>query len=572
MVAPHVPPTVFDTAAYGGMCSSADPRATAAGVQILLRGGNAIDAAIATAFALTVHEPAMSHLGGQGNMVVYMSDSLETTAIDFNACAPAAAHAGMYKWTPGPTQGGYRFVTEGDLNSTGPLAVAIPGNVCGWLTAHQRWGVMPLSEVVGPAVHDARHGSVLTARMAAFIAEHRARLVRYPESAAAFLHPDGRCKRQGDVLIQPHLADTIASIGDEGYASFYNGAIAAALAEEVGGAGGILSRADLACYPEALLWVRKPDRVDFKGYRVAGATPSSNALLLNLLAILDGLDFQHTSPLSSDQLHLLVEAMKLAFAERSMHIGDHTQVNVPLAGLLNPDYAAHRRAMIDRSRPSFPGPGDPWAYQDEQPSPDKLLCTAPTTPGVFTGTTHHSHVDRWGNMVSLTQSLGDPFGSCVMVPGYGILLNNAMKLFDPRSGPRPAGINPYRRPIAPWPTLVLKDNTAVMALGSASGSRIPNALAQILVNVLGHGMGLQDAVNLPRVHWSGDELEAESDLPAQTKSELAGLGHEVQYRHANSPWFGGVHAVSRDPLSGRCFGAADPRRAGAVAGITLPGG
>ncbi len=560
---------VLDAAAYDGMCSSSDPRATAAGVQTLRRGGNAVDSAVATAFALAVHEPAMSHLGGQGNMVVHLAEAQETTAIDFYACAPGSARPGMYEWIPGPTQGDYRFHTVDDLNTTGALSVAIPGNVCGWVTAHRRWGALPLSEVVAPAVHDARHGSAATARTAAFIEESRDRLLRHPETAAAFLHPDGSAKREGDLLFQPHLADTIESIGKEGEEPFYRGAIAAAVVEHVQDAGGIVTLADMARYPDDLMWVREPDWVDFKGYRIAGSTPASSALLFNLLAILDGLDLRGLAPLSSDQLHLVIEAMKLAFAERSMHIGDHTQVNVPLAGLSSRAYAARRRALIDPSRPSFPGPGDPWDYQDERPCPDKILPPAPSAPGAIVGTTHHSHVDRWGNLVSISQSLGDAFGSCVTVPGYGIILNNAMKLFDPRPGPRPAGISPYRRPMAPWPTLVLdKGGAAVLALGSPSGTRIPNAITQVLVNVLEHDLGLQEAVNLPRVHWSGDELEAEADLPEQTKAELARLGHEVQYRNAKSPWFGAVQAVARDPDSGLCFGAADPRRAGAVAGVT----
>lgn len=559
---------VVDAASPHGMSSSSDPRATAAGVQLLERGGNAVDAAIATAFALAVHEPAMSHLGGQGNLLVHEAETQETTAIDFYACAPGAAHAGMYTWIPGPTQGAYRFSTEGDRNTTGALAVAIPGNVCGWVTAHSRWGRLPLTDVVAPAVQDARRGSAATARTAAFIEESRDRLVQHPETAAAFLHPDGSPKREGEVLFQPHLAETIESIGREGWQSFYRGPIAAAIVAHVQASGGILSSDDLARYPDDLMWVREPDWLDFKGYRVAGATPASSALLFNLLAILDGIDLRALAALSAQQLHLLVEAMKLAFAERSMHIGDHTQVNVPLAGLSSAEYAAQRRALIDPSAPSWPGPGDPWAWQDDQPDPDKLLCTAPRTPGVMVGTTHHSHVDRWGNMVSLSQSLGDAFGSCVTVPGHGIVLNNAMKLFDPRPGARPAGISPYRRPMAPWPTLLLDEGRAVLALGSPSGTRIPNAITQVLVNVLEHDMGLQEAVDLPRVHWSGDELEAESDLPEQTKADLAALGHDVEYRNARSPWFGAVQAVARDPESGLCFGAADPRRAGAVAGAT----
>jgi gamma-glutamyltranspeptidase / glutathione hydrolase len=561
----------IDVTAGDGMCSSSDPRATAAGIQMLLRGGNAVDAAIATAFALAVHEPAMSHLGGQGNMLVHLAEPATTTAIDFYACAPGAARPEMYEWAPSPTQGGYRFHTRDELNTVGHLAIAVPGNICGWVTAHQRWGRLPLRDVVAPAVTDAARGSVATARTAAFISEHQDRLARFRETAAAFLHPDGTPRAAGDLIVQPHLAATIEAIGDGGLDVFYTGALAEAIVEHVRSAGGVLSRDDLARYPERLMWIREPDWVDFHGHRIAGATPASSALLFNLLAILDGADLAAARPQSAEQLHLLIEAMKLAFAERGRHIGDHTQVNVPLEGLCDPGYAAARRALIDPLRPSFPGPGDPWAYQQRPPDPDKLTVAAPTDPAPMIGTTHHSHVDQWGNAVSLSQSLGDAFGSCVTVPGTGVLLNNAMKLFDPRPGPRPAGIAPYRRPLAPWPTLVFKDGRAVLALGSPSGTRIPNAIAQVLVNVLVHGLGLQAAVNLPRVHWSGDELEAESDLPEQAQTGLAELGHQVQYRNARSPWFGAVQAVARDPETGVCRGAADPRRQGAVSGVFLSG-
>lgn len=558
-----------DLTARGGVCSSSDPRATAAGVQTLLRGGNAVDAAIATAFALAVHEPAMSHLGGQGNLVLHLADRRETVALDFYACAPGAARPDMYEWIDSPTQGGYRFNTRDDLNTVGPLSVAIPGNVCGWVTAQRRWGSLPLSEVVAPAVRDAAAGSAATARTAAFIAEHRDRLSRFPETATSFLRADGSPLREGEVIVQPHLAATIEAIGRHGHETFYRGELADTIVDHVRSGGGILTREDLSRYPDELLWVREPDWVDFKGYRIAGATPASNALLFNLLGILDGLDLDGASPLAPRHLHLLIEAMKLAFAERSLHIGDHTQVNVPLAGLSSPAYTELRRALIDRDRPSFPGPGDPWAHQELPPDPGKLTATAPATPAPMIGTTHHSHVDRFGNFVSISQSLGDAFGSGITVPGTGVILGNAMKLFDPRPGPRPAGIRPYRRPMAPWPTLVVKDGHAVLALGSPSGTRIPNAIAQVLVNVLGRGMGLQAAVDLPRVHWSGDELEAESDLPQQTKDGLARFGHTVQYRGARSPWFGAVQIVARDPGTGVCRGAADPRRAGAAAGATF---
>ncbi|MGH3327013.1 MAG: gamma-glutamyltransferase [Streptomycetales bacterium] len=567
----HASGGTHDTTCYGGLSSSSHPRATAAGADMLMRGGNAVDAAIATAFALAVCEPAMSHLGGQGNMLVHLAAERRTVALDFYACAPGAARPEMYRWLESPTQGDYRFWTEGDRNTTGALAVGIPGNVCGWVTAHQRWGSLPLPVVVAPAARAAREGVPLTSRMTAFVAEYRDALTRFPGTAGLFLRRDGEPKRESEIIVQPQLADTIELIGADGYESFYGGEIARAIVAHLGADGGVLSRDDLARYPEKLMWVREPDRVSFKGHTILGATPSSSALLLHLLKLLDGIDFRGFAPLSADQLHLLIEAMKLAFADRLLHIGDHTQVNVPLEGLLSAEYAARRRALIRHDRASSFRPGDPWTYQRARPDTTKLTATTGEAPGHECGTTHHSHVDRNGNFVSLTQSLGDPFGSGITVPGYGFLLNNAMKLFDPRPGDRPAGISPYRRPLTPWPTLVCEGETAVLALGSPSGTRIPNTLAQALVNVLDHGMGLQAATDLPRVHWSGHEFEAESDLPEPVKRELAARGHDVQYRAAGSPWFGAVQAVGRDPRSGLCHGAADARREGAVAGVTMAG-
>lgn len=563
---------IHDVTAYGGMSSSSHPLATAAGLDMLTRGGNAVDAAIATAFSLAVCEPAMSHLGGQGNMLVRMVDEPETVAMDFYACAPESASPDMYRWIDSPTQGDYRFWTEGDRNTTGALSVCIPGNVCGWVSAHRRWGRLPLTVVVKPAAAYAREGVPLTSRMAAFVAESRDRLAAFPASAALFLRKDGSPKGTGEVITQPDLADTIELIAVEGYEVFYQGRLAEAIIEQVRAGGGVLSRSDLERYPSELMWVRTPERVGYKGLTVEGATPSSNALLLHLLGLVDGLDLRSLEPMSTEKVHLLVEAMKLAFAERAFHIGDHTQVNVPLEGLLNPEYIRQRLALIRPDRASYPEAGNPWLFQETAPDETKVtggqLHDSATEAGC---TTHHSHVDRWGNFVSLTQSLGDAFGSALMVEGHGFFLNNAMKLFDPRPTAAVAGIAPFKRPLTPWPTLVVDGNEPVMAIGSPSGTRIPNAITQVLINVVEHGLGLQAAVNLPRVHWSGHEFEAERNLPEGTQVGLKGLGHDIQYRNSLSPWFGAVQVTAREPRSGLCSGAADPRRQGAVAGVSLFG-
>ena len=560
---------VHDVTAYGGMSSTSHPLATAAGTEMLMWGGNAVDAAIAAAFALAVCEPAMSHLGGQGNMLVRMAGEAETVAIDFYACAPGSATPDMFRWIDSPTQGGYRFRTEDDANTTGARSVCIPGSVCGWVTAHRRWGLLPLAKVVMPAQRYARDGVPLNARMAAFVREHAGRLANFDATARLFLRPDGRPREEGDVIVQPELADTLERIGRDGFEPLYHGDLADAIVSAVRGGGGVLERTDLERYPGELLWVRRPDSVSFRSHTVEGATPASSALLLHLLLLLDGAAFEPGDGLAPGNVHLLIECMKLAFADRGAYVGDHSQVDVPLEGLLNPAYAADRRRLVRTDMASFPGPGDPWAYQEAPRDPSRVQTGRVAEHTQEGCTTHHVHADRWGNLVSISQSLGDGFGSAMTVPGTGILLNNAMKLFDPRPGAGAAGIAPYRRPLAPFPTLVSRDGRAVLALGSPSGTRIPNAIAQVLLHVLVHGKGMQDAVEMPRVHWSGAELEVEGDVPDATLAALRRVGHAPQTRHARSPWFGAVQAIARIPDSGLLHGAADPRRFGAVAGVTF---
>ncbi len=560
---------VHDVTSYGGLSSSSHPLATAAGVQMLMRGGNAMDAALATAFALTVVEAAMSHLGGQGNMLVHMAEEGVTVALDFYPTAPAAARPDMYEWIPTPTQGGYRFWTVGDLNTTGAQSVCVPGNVAAWLYAHRRWASLPLATIIEPAVAYARNGVPMSRRMALASAETRDRLARFPAAAKLWLRPDGSPLQEGDVVVQTDLANTLELIAREGEKVFYEGEIAHAIVDYLRSEGGIMTLEDLRRYPTEDFRVLEPQSVGYRGYTVQATPPSSSAVLLPIMRLLEGFDLSRYDVLDGEKLHILAECMKLAFADREVHTGDHGFVNIPMDGLLSDGYTAERRKLISLKRAGRPGAGNPWAYQDAQPGKDKL------TGGQLGGddnahTTHHSHVDRHGNFVSFTQSLGDAFGSALVVPGYGIVLNNAMKLFDPRPGLNNS-VGPRKRPAtAPCPAMVLRDGKPVMALGSPSGTRIINAIAQIIVNVVDHGMGLQDAVNRPRIHWSGDEFELEKDIPDASKAHLLELGHELQERNAKSPWFGAIQAVARDPETGLCHGAADSRRQGAVAGCSMP--
>ncbi|MBI2755109.1 MAG: gamma-glutamyltransferase [Chloroflexi bacterium] len=562
-------PGHHDVVGSGGLSSSSHALASAAGAQMLLRGGNAVDAALATAFALVVCEPAMSHLGGQGNMLIQLAGDADAVGIDGYPTAPGAAHAEMYEWIESPTQGGYRFWTKGGLNDTGALSVAVPGNLAAWFYAYRRWTTLPLRTLVAPAIGYARDGVPMTLRMARFTEEARERLARFPASAALFLRPDGSPLQEGDVVVQKDLARTLQLLVEGGEDAFYRGEIGQALVEYVQAEGGILTRDDLERYPREQFRVLEPQRAPFRGFEVLVSPPSSSATLLPILRLLEGFDLAQHEPLSTAKLHLLAQCMKPAFADRVPYTGDHAFVDMPLEGLLSAEYAAARRAEIDERRATFPGPGNPWAYQGERLRAEADSHQRGHADNPAACTTHHVHADRWGGLVSWTQTQGDAFGSAMVVPGYGFLLNNAMKLFDPRPGGSNS-IAPGKRPgTAPCPTLVRKDGRPVMALGSPSGTRIINAIAQTLVNTIDHGLCLQAAVDLPRIHWSGDEFEVEADIPADALEGLRAMGHTLEVRHAKSPWFGAVQAVAWEPDLGVAHGAADPRRQGAVVGVAF---
>ena len=557
-----------DTAGYGGISSTSHPLATAAGIGALLRGGNAVDAAIASGFALSVVEPSMSGIGGQGNCIVFMREDERPTAVDFYAVAPSGAREDMYRWVPGPTQGEYRFHTRGDENTTGPRAVAVPGNVAGWLYCHRRWGALPLQQVIAPAVEYAQNGFPLTPRVAGHLDEAAGRLQTCPESRRIWFRADGSPLSAGDRVRLPQLARTLQLIGREGEDAFYRGETPDRMIDDLAGRGGLLAREDLSSYPADNLRAVEPESVKLGDLEVFATPTSSSVVFLMILKIFEGFGVSPTRLMDARDLHLLIESMKLAFADRRVFSGDPAFVNVPVRGLLSEGYLAQRRSFISPDCARCPEPGDPWPWDPNGPGDSKRSPREAGGEDPEVGTTHHSHVDRWGNMVAMTQSLGDAFGSAVMAPGLGFFWNNAMKLFDPRPG-RANSIEPGKRPsTAPCPVLVTRGGLPFMALGSPSGTRIINSVVQVLVRVLG-GLTLQEAVLLPRVHWSGAELEIEGTMTAEALGELRNLGHDPSVFEGYSPWFGAVQAVSYDASSGLCRGAADPRRQGAVAAATL---
>ena len=301
----HLSGGIHDLVCSGGLSSSSHPWATAAGVQMLLRGGNAADAALATAFALVVCEPAMSHLGGQGNALVHLRTEGRTVALDYYPTAPAGSRPDMYEWLPGATQGVYRFWTKDDANTTGALSVAVPGSMAGWLYVHRRWCSLPLDVLLEPAIQYARRGVPLTPRMASFTAENRDRLARFPAAAAIFLRPDGSPREAGEVVVQEDLARTLGLIARGGEEVFYRGEIASAIVETVRSAGGILTAEDLAAYPERRFRVLDPQPVEYRGYQVQASPLTSSGVLLPILNLLEGFRLSDYEPGSGEKLHLL---------------------------------------------------------------------------------------------------------------------------------------------------------------------------------------------------------------------------------------------------------------------------
>jgi gamma-glutamyltranspeptidase/glutathione hydrolase len=529
-----------------GMAASDEPQATRIGVEILRQGGNAVDAAVAMGFALAVTLPEAGNLGGGGFMLVHLAKERRTIAIDYRESAPAAASAEMFldKGEPDPQKS--RF---------GGLAVGVPGTVAGLALVHAKYGSgkFTLSRLIAPAIRLARDGIEVDAELAESLERLQARLARWPSSARIFMKPGGAPLGRGDRLVQRDLALTLEEIAREGPRAFYQGPIADQIAMSVRAAGGGMTRQDLARYR---VKERTPVRGRYRGYEILSMPPPSagGVSLIEILNILEGYDLraQGAGPAS---LHLMIEAMKYAYADRSEYMGDPDFVKLPVQGLMAKTYAASLRAKIDpeRARPSSEiKPGDPSAFEPDH-------------------TTHYSVADRDGNAVANTYTLNFSFGLGLVAAGTGILLNNEMDDFAAKAGAVNAfGLvggarnlpGPGRRPVSSMtPVLVLKDGKIFLVSGAAGGGRIISAVLQVIVNVVDFGMNIADAVAAPRLHhqWLPDEVGAERGLMAETAQELEARGHKLIERRAG----GSANSILRTP--GGLEGAADPRSQSAAA-------
>lgn len=523
-----------------GMVASAHPLASKIGIEILQKGGNAVDAAVATAFGLGVVEPNASGIGGGGFMLIYIGKTKEVITIDYRERAPLKATPDMYRLTP-------EGKVVDDEITVGHKAVAVPGTLAGLSLALSRYGTMSLKEVMAPAIRIAEEGFEVSKTLHGMMKDNFEKLMKFPASAKVFLK-DGLPYEVGDRLVLKDLAKTYRLIAEKGPDVFYKGEIAEAIEQEMKASGkGLITREDLAIYQPVL---RTPVRGTYRGYEVISMSPSSSGgtHIIQLLNILEGYDMAKLGHNSSASIHIMAEAMKRVFADRAKYMGDPDFVKVPIKGLVSKSYAETLRKGISEEKVGEKIPaGDPLPFESG-------------------GTSHLSVVDREGNLVALTQTINYFFGSGVLVPGTGILLNNEMDDFVPKPGMMNS-IEPKKRPLSSMsPTLVLKDGKPFLSIGSPGATRIITALPQILMNIIDHKMNIQEAIDAPRIHCMTGEIFMEARIPKDVQQALINKGHKLNVRKEMDLYFGGAQGVMIDPKTGILYGGADPRRDGVAVG------
>lgn len=531
-----------------GVVASRSPLASEVGIEVMKAGGNAIDAAVAVGFALAVTYPSAGNLGGGGFMVIRLANG-DVVANDHRETAPAQASRDMYLDDEGELVAG--------LSTASHLAVGVPGTVAGLLDALAAYGTLPREAALAPAVKLAKDGFPLPADLAAQFERQRERFARHPASLRKFTKPGDKPYQVGDTFRQGDLATTLERIAKNGRASFYGGRNADLIVAEMHRGNGLITHQDLMTYRS--VW-RSPIRATYRGYEILSMPPPSSggALLAQMLNMLEPYDIGAMGYGLPSTVHLMVEAERRAYADRAEHLGDPDFYEVPLAMLTAKDYARERFSDFDpnlAARSESIGAGALWPEE----SPE---------------TTHASVIDRAGNAVAYTTTLNHGYGSKIVVDGAGFLLNNEMDDFSAKEntantygliGREANAIGPRKRMLSSMtPTIVLKDGEQFFVTGSPGGSTIITTVLQVVVNVIDHGMALDEAVAAPRFHhqWLPNRVVFEQGaLSAETQSTLVGLGHvnlaEIAFRigDANSA----VH------IGDTLIGVADPRNPGGAA-------
>jgi gamma-glutamyltranspeptidase/glutathione hydrolase len=536
--------TTFDcqkmpTVSSRGMVVSNHPLASSAGAEMLAAGGNAIDAAIATLFTLTVVEPMMVGIIGGGMTHIRLADGSHRF-IDGQSTVPSAVRDTAYTSKPGSAHD--VFDTVGDENLNGPKAVAVPGSLKAWCETLHRFGTMSLADVMQPAIKYAARGYAATPYLHECISESAVEMRKDKPIAAIYL-PDGEPLKVGERVVQAEYAETLRYIADHGEKALYEGPLGDILVDYMEKNGGFIRRNDLTAYKTV---ERQPIRADYRGWTILGPPPpaASGVHIAQMLNILEGYDIGALGFGTSETIHYLAEVMKIAFADRAAASGDPDYVGVPVEKLTSKAYAEERRRAIDSVRAQNWGAG------------------VSQLEGAHT--THMTAADAFGNVVATTQTINNLFGAKIMIPGLGAIANNYMNLFDPRPG-HALSLAPGKRVTTSMsPMMALKGGRLRYALGLPGGKRIFPSAMQALVNLIDHGMSLQEAVEAPRVWTEGNALEVEQTVPQSVRTKLESLGHAVQ---PVATVAGGMNGIAFDD-DGTMTGAACWRADGTPVGIS----
>lgn len=543
-----------------GMAASAVKEATEAGTKMLEEGGNAVDAIIAIQLALAAVEGMNTGIAAGGFLVYHDSQNEKTEVIHGHSKAPSAVTPRLFV-----NEDGEEIPFE--KRSVHAVSVGVPGIMKTLVTAHERYGTMPLDRLIEPAIKLAEEGYEANSLWERTINLFKDRL---GEEAKKVFVPNGKPLKEGNPVKQPDLAKTLRIIRDNGFQSVYEGEIADAMVETVQQHGGLMTKQDLQNYE---VKIEEPLWASYKEYDLAFPPPPNGGgfAVAQLLKLLEPFNLRQYHPHSWEKYHLIAEAMRLALADRQVYIEDPDVMDIPMTGLLHPGYLEERRNLINfESRMEDVECGDPWQYEDREPAARNKA------PSHETGyeTTHFTAVDRWGNVAACTSSIERIFGSGIMVPGYGFMLNNDMTDFNPEPGSvNEPNANKY--PVSSKaPTLVFHDGKPFFTLGSPGAATIVASVLQVLLNILEYEMDLEDAIAERRIYNTPDlSVEWQDGIKAETMEKLADLGY-----HSNQSFksqtaddrLGDVQAILINPSTGALYGAADAPRPGDAEGVDEP--
>lgn len=529
-----------------GMVVSNHPLASAAGAEMLAAGGNAIDAAIATLFTLTVVEPMMVGIIGGGMAHIRLADGSHRF-IDGQSTVPLAVRPDIYKSRPGSAHDVFDTVDDENLN--GAKAVAVPGSLKAWCETLRRFGTMSLADVMQPAIKHASRGYAATPYLHECITDGAADMLKDKPISAIYL-PDGTPLKAGERVVQAEYAETLKCISQHGEAALYGGPLGDILVDYMRAHGGFIAQQDLNAYKTV---ERAPIRAEYRGWEILGPPPpaASGVHITQMLNILEGYDIAARGFGTAETIHLLAEVLKIAFADRAAASGDPDFVGVPVQRLTSKEYAGERRRAIDENR------AQKWGAGVAQ------LESAHTT--------HMTAADAMGNVVATTQTINNLFGAKILIPGLGTVPNNYMNLYDPRPG-HALSLAPGKRVTTSMsPMMALRGGKLAFALGLPGGKRIFPSALQALINLIDHGMSLQEAVEAPRVWTEGNALEVEFAVPEAVRAKLTSWGHQVA---AVPTVAGGMNAIQfheDGTLTGAACWRADGTPIGLAGGLARAG-